>query len=45
MFMTAATYLMTKYFDIKVNNQNSMSNLGELDLNNVPSMSFDPLVF
>jgi hypothetical protein len=44
MFMTAATDLLRKYSDTKVFT-NNMSNLGDLDPNNVPSVSFDPFLF
>jgi hypothetical protein len=44
MFMTAATNLMRKNSDTKVNTDN-MSDLGDLDPNNIPSMSFDPSLF
>jgi hypothetical protein len=45
MFMTATTNLMRKYFETKVLTDNNMSDLGDLDPNNIPSMSFDPSLF
>ncbi len=45
MFMTVATNLMRKYSDTKVLTNNNMSDLGDLDPNNIPSMSFDPSLF
>jgi hypothetical protein len=43
MFMTVATDLIRKYSDTKVNAD--MSDLWDLDQNNIPSVSFDPFLF
>ena len=44
MFMMATTNLMRKYSETKVLTVNSMSDLGDLDPNNIPFVSFDPFL-
>jgi hypothetical protein len=43
--MTMATILVRKYSDIKVYKDNIISNLGDLDPNNVPFLDIDSFLF
>jgi hypothetical protein len=45
MFMAVSTNLMRRYSNTTVITDNNMSDLRDMDPNNVPSVSFDPFLF